>query len=109
MTVDQDGLLAALGLKLVNVVCGAVASFAALRFFEGLQPWDKWLTFLGGWALAAWGGPPLAEALELPPKVEIGLVLLLGMFGMSAAAELIKIGRDTDWGGIVRSILGRKP
>lgn len=106
---DSDGFLAGLGLKLVNVVCGAVAAFAALRFFEGLGLWDKWLTFLGGWALAAWGAPPLAEALELPIKVEIGIVLLLGLFGMSAAAELVKVVRDTDWSGILRAVLGRKP
>jgi hypothetical protein len=79
-----------------------VASFVALRFFEGLGVWEKWTTFLGGWALAAWGGPPLAAYLELKPSIEIGIVLLMGLFGMAIAAEAVRLIRDTDWRGLPR-------
>lgn len=104
----DDGWLAPLGLKLANVAAGAVASFASLRFFEGISTGQKWSTFVGGWAVAAWGGPPVATYLELSPKTEVGIVLLLGLFGMAAAAETIKVIRDTNWKGIIEAVLNRK-
>jgi hypothetical protein len=103
----SDGLLGALGLTLKNLVAGAVASFVALRFFEGLGTAERWTTFVGGWAIAAYGGPPLNAYLELAPKLEIGIVFLLGLFGMAIAAELIRLIRDTDWKGIVDGLLRR--
>jgi hypothetical protein len=104
----DDSWLGALGLTLKNCAAGAVASFVALRFFEGLGVWEKWTTFLGGWALAAWGGPPLREYLELKPSIEIGVVLIMGLFGMAIAAEAVRLIRDTDWRGLLDSILRRK-
>ena len=103
-----DDWLAVLGLTLKNCAAGAVASFAALRFFEGLGVRDKWITFLGGWALAAWGGPPLREYLELKASIEVGVVLIMGLFGMAIAAELVRLLRDTDWRGLVDAMLRRK-
>lgn len=97
MTTEDLGLLGALGLSLKNAAAGAVASFVALRFFEGLGLWEKWTTFLGGWALAVWGGPPLTAYLELKASIEVGVVLLMGLFGMAIAAEAIRLIRETDW------------
>lgn len=97
----NDEWLGALGLTLKNSAAGAVASFAALRFFEGLGVWEKWTTFIGGWALAAWGGPPVAAYLELKASIEIGIVLLMGLFGMAAAAEAMRLIRETDWKKLV--------
>jgi hypothetical protein len=104
----DDGVLAALGLKLVNVVAAAVVSFSALRFFDNLTTRDKWMTFAGGWALAAWGAAPLAAWLEAKPPIEVGLVLVLGLFGMAVAAELVRLVRGTDWRGLVDSLIRRK-
>jgi hypothetical protein len=117
MTVDSiDGVLAALGLSLKNIIAGAVTSFVSLRFFDGdRQPdgttrplgWlQKWTTFLGGWALAAWGGPPLNAYLELKPGMEIGVVLVLGLFGMAVAAEVMKFIRDRGWESALRAWRG---
>ena len=104
---DWDKLLAAFGLKLVNVIVGAVASFVALNFWRGLESRrERWSTFLGGWALAAWGAAPLRDGLDLKPALEVGLVLTLGLFGMAAAAEVIKLIRDTDWKGLVSRRIG---
>ena len=118
MSVEVEGALAALGLSLKNVIAGAVTSFVSLRFFDGekladgtvrpTKPLQRWTTFLGGWALAAWGGPPLSAWLELKPAVEIGVVLVLGMFGMATAAEVFRLIRDTDWKGLVAGLLNRK-
>lgn len=105
---EWDKVLAAFGLKLVNAVVAAVGSFVSLRFFDGLTFMNKWTTFIGGWALAAWGAPPLREYLEAPPKVELLFVLLLAFFGMSVASEMVKLLRDTDWRGIIASFVNRK-
>lgn len=106
-TATDGGIMSMLGLKLVNVVAGACSSFVALRFFDGLTMMDKWITFLGGWLLAAWGASPLSEFLQLNPKVEIGIVLLLGLFGMAVAAELVRLARsfNLEW---VKTLIGRK-
>jgi hypothetical protein len=104
---DADKWLGAiLGLKLVNAVVAAVTSFAALKFFDGMPSKDRWMTFVGGWATAAWGAPPLREVLELKPGVEVGIVILLGLFGMALASEAIKLVRTTDWIGLVKSLRG---
>lgn len=105
---SSNGLLAALGLKLANVLAGALTSFASLRFFDGLQVWEKWTTFVGGWAIAAWGAAPVTEYFELKPRLEIGMALVLGLFGMSLTAAVVKLIKETDWGGIVRSIIDRR-
>lgn len=102
---DLEGSLAVVGLTLKNVAIGAVASFVALRFFDGLGAREKWVTFIGGWAMAAWGGPPLTAYLELKASIEVGVVLVLGLFGMAIAAELIKLVRDTDWRGLFTALV----
>lgn len=101
---EDAGLLAALGLKAANVLAGAITSFAALRFFEGLRFSEKWMTFAGGWALAAWGAAPLTEYLELKPRLEVGVALIAGMFGMSICAAALRVIKETDWLALVRSI-----
>lgn len=102
---DIDKVLLAFGLKLVNTVAAAIVSFASLRFFDQLNRWEKWSTFAGGWALAAWGAAPLREYLDLKPAVEIGFVLILGLFGMAIASEAIKLIRDFDWKGLITRFL----
>jgi hypothetical protein len=118
MSVDSvDGALGALGLSLKNLFAGAISSFVSLRFLEGdkqpdgtIRPvhWlQRWTTFLGGWAMAAWGGPPLNAYLELKPGVEIGVVLVLGLFGMAVAAEVVKFVRERGWEGLIAAWRGR--
>lgn len=101
MMMDEwDKFLAPLGLKLLNCVVAAFASFTALNFWKGLETRkERWTTFMGGWAIAAWGAAPLREALEAKPSVEVLLVLVMGLFGMALAAEVVKLIRDTDWRG----------
>jgi predicted membrane channel-forming protein YqfA (hemolysin III family) len=96
--------LAAVGLKIGNLLAGAITSFAALRFFGGLHIWEKWLTFIGGWALAAFGAPPVTELFELRPKLEVGIALLLGMFGMALTAAIMTLIKDTLWVELFRSV-----
>jgi hypothetical protein len=113
-----DGALSALGLSLKNLFAGAVTSFVSLRFFDGqrlpdgsiksMNAMQKWTTFVGGWAMAAYGGRPLNAWLELKPEIEIGVVLVLGLFGMAVAAELMRFIRETDWRAILSGLLRQK-
>jgi|SRR6266850_7024898 len=106
---DANSWLGVVGLKLVNTVVAACASFVSLRFFDGLSTVDRWTTFLGGWALAAWGAEPLNVYMGLAAKVEVGLVILIGLFGIAASAEVMKFLRTADWAAILDAIRGRKP
>lgn len=101
MMTDVDGALGALGLTLKNLVVASVMSFVALRFFDGLSTMDRWYTFVGGVAIAAWGAAPLREYLELKATLDIGIVIILALFGMAFASEMIKLLRSTDWRGLI--------
>lgn len=105
---DANSVLGIFGLKLVNTIVAAIASFISLRFFDGLSTVDRWTTFFGGWALAAWGGEPLTVYMGLAAKVEVGLVILIGLFGIAASAEVMKFLRTADWVAILDAIRGRK-
>lgn len=101
------GTFAALGLKLQVVVAGAIGAFVSLRFFEGLNTWERWTTFAGGWAMAAYLAALAHEYFELKSGgAEIGVALLIGLFGMSIVAALIKVIRDTDWTGMFKRRVG---
>ena len=102
---SNDGLLASLGLKFVTVLAGAVTAFVSLRFFEGLSVWEKWTTFLGGWALAAWGAAPLTEYFDFKPKMEVAMALILGLFGMSLTAAIVGVIKETRWGDMLKTIV----
>lgn len=106
---EWDKVLAALGLKLVNLIAGAGTSFVAMQLWVGLNTRkERWATFLGGWMLAAWGGQPLREWLDLRPSMEVGVVLLLGLFGMALAAEVVKLVRDTPWRELLQTFFRKK-
>lgn len=98
----STGIIETLGLKAASIVAGAVGAFVSLRFFEGLNLWEKWSTFLGGWALASFLAQPLVLFLEVPSKVESGISLLVGLFGMSLVAAIIRVIRDTKWSSIIQ-------
>lgn len=103
----MEQFLATLGLKLQILVAGAVGAFISLRFFEGLNTPERWFTFMGGWGLAAYTTSFLHEYLGLKSGAsETGIALLIGLFGMSIVAAIIKIIRDTNWIAIVKRKTG---
>lgn len=104
-----ESAAAVAGLTLKGLLAGAIGSFISLRFFDGLSTWERWTTFMGGWAVASYGGPAVTALLSLSPRSDLFMTLLLGMFGMSIAAAVIKVIRDTDWKAIVRGKFGGQP
>lgn len=102
---NAEGALGALGVTLKNLVAGAIGSFVSLRFFDGLKTWERWTTFFGGWGMAAFGAGPLTHALEQKPTVEVGIALLIGLFGMALTSKILQTIKETDWIGFAKTII----
>lgn len=92
--------------KFWTVAAGAVGAFISLSFFDGLRRWERWTTFIGGWGLAVFLAQPLTVFFELQPIMEQGISLVVGLFGMSLAAAVIKLLRNTNWSEIIRRRFG---
>ena len=105
----DTSLLAAFGVTIKTVVGGAFGGFISLRFNEDLHTWEKWMTFLGGWGLGAWLAPPINTYLEITqrPAWEVGTALLIGLFGMSFAAAVIKAIKGLDLVGLISAAITR--
>ena len=106
---SDAGFLSALGVTFKTIVGGAIGGFISLRFNEDLLWWEKWMTFLGGWGLGAWLAPPLNSYLEIAqrPSWEVGTALLIGLFGMSLAAAVIKAIKGLDLIAFIAAALQR--
>ena len=102
-----ETIFAVLGLKLKVVIAAAIGAFISLKFFDNLKTYEKWTTFLGGWALASYLAVPLTSFLELVNvAAEQGIGLIVGLFGMSLTAAIIKVIRDTKWSEIIKGRFG---
>jgi len=104
---SDGGVLATAGLKLSTVIGGAFGGFISLRFHENLNWWEKWTTFLGGWALGGFLGLPLIEYLGLSKIWELGVALLISLFGMALAAAIIRAIREVDWGVLLSASVNK--
>lgn len=103
--------LSALGLKLSVVVASAVGGFLSLNFFDGLTTRQKWLTAFSGCALGSYLSGLVLWVVQIPSthNIEVGMGVVVSLFGMSVAAAIIKAFRSLDVKGIVDSWLRRKP
>ncbi len=113
-----EGFFAALGIKFAVLVSSAIGGFLSLRFFEGERLPDgavrpltlthKWAIAGSGTALGIYLSGFAVEVFALTDKtgkVEVGLGIIIGLFGMSAAASVVKLLRDGD---ILESWLKRR-
>ena len=97
--------LTIIGLKLKTLIAGGFGAFISLRFFDGLNLWQRWSTFIGGWAMAAWWSETTAYWFEQQrPGAEVAFALLIGLFGMAISASMMKVVKDTDWIEVVKAI-----
>lgn len=85
-----DSLLQGLGIKWSAAVGGAIGSMISLTFANGLSKRGKVAMFLGGLAIAGYTTPLVAYAFSIGADHYGGIGLLIGIFGMSAIAALIK-------------------
>lgn len=105
----DNSILAALGVTLKTIIGGALGGFISLRFNADLTWYERWITFFGGWGLGAWLAPPLNTYLELNQRAawEAGTALLIGLFGMSFAAAVIKAIKSLDITAIITGAINR--
>lgn len=95
--IGPESVLTVLGLTVKNLIAGALGSFVSLRFFDDLTLKDRWITFIGGWAMGVFLAEPITTFFEQTPKIEVGVALLTSMFGMALASKVIQIVRETNW------------
>lgn len=122
MTLTLDAIisaLAAIGIKLGVLIAAGIGGFCSLNFFEGTPQPDgtvkplscrqKWGIAFTGCALGTYAAGPIIELSQIVTKgdkVEIALGLVLAIFGMSVAAQVIKMIREfpvTDFINYVKS------
>lgn len=103
---NAETTLASVGLTLKGILVGAVSAFIAMRIWSGLdRTVDRWGTFFGGWAMAAWIGEPLRVWLELSTGVGTLIIFIVGLFGMALTTEIIKALRNTNWSEMLKLIV----
>lgn len=100
-------LLSALGIKIAVLIASTIGGCMSLNFFEGVPQPDgsvkrlackeKWSIAMSGAAIGVYLSGPALDLMQLTVKserVEIGLGLILALFGMSLAAQIIRTIRD---------------
>lgn len=85
-----DSVLTALGLSKGATIGGFLGALVSLKFIEGLNVWQRAGTVLGGMLSAAYVTPLVIIVVELSPKAESAVAFLIGVFGMSVAAAVVK-------------------
>lgn len=104
---SSESVFGALGVTLKNLIAGAVGSFISLNFFDKLDRKERWATCVSGMLMGAYLAKPLNTVLEQKPEVEVGLAILLGLFGMALTSKIIHTIKETDWIGLVKTIFNR--
>lgn len=114
-------VLGSVGIKIGVLIAAAIGGFCSLNFFDGTPQADgttKPLNCLQRWGIAFTGiaigvylaGPviDLSGVATKSDRVEIGLALVLAMFGMSIAAQIIKAIREIQIVDYIKSWLPRR-
>lgn len=113
--------LAAAGIKVAVLVSSAVGGFLSLRFFEGEQLPDgtslpmplkqKWFIAVSGAAMGVYLSGFTVEFFALTDKtgkIEVGLGLVIAVFGMSLASAVVRALKDLNLGGVIESWFTRR-
>lgn len=102
----MDAFLASLGIKKAALVAGFVGGLISLRFFDGLTSSQKFATAVSGAASANYLTDPTIAHFALTVGYEGGIGFAIGLFGMSVAAALVRLVKDTDWAGVLKGRFG---
>lgn len=113
------GAAAALKIELSVLVSSTVGGFVSLRFFDGTPQDDgtvkpltlkqRWSIVLAGCAIGTYGTSLVMEILKLQTgtRVDVGIGLFLGVFGMAFASAVVKALQGIDLRGAVESWIKR--
>lgn len=80
--------------ELVPYLPPAFGALIGLRYATGQTGLQKLSSFAGGFGLAVWCGPALAELLALGPKATIAAGIVIAIVGMDIVGGLIVAARQ---------------
>ena len=113
--------LAAAGIKLGVLLSSTIGGVLSLRFFEGelqadgtcipLPTRQKWFIAVAGAAMGVYLSGFTVEFFALTDKtgkIEVGLGLVIAVFGMSLASAVVRALKDLNLGGVIESWLTRR-
>lgn len=90
-------------------VAGAIGAAASIRFSDDIDTFGKRLASISSGAAAAhYVTPMVMEHLGINAAGAGGVAFLLGLFGMSIAASIIRAIKSADLLEFVRGWIGRK-
>lgn len=104
-----DDFAAYLGVKASAVMAGTFGSMVSMAVIAG-PIWYRLCLFMGGLVSSAYVTPLIVNSFELG-KSENAVAFLVGMFGMSIAAAVIRTVQDVNFESLsaqLRAWLGRK-
>lgn len=85
-----DTALSALGLTKGAAIGGFLGALVSLKFIEGLTLWQRMITVICGMLFASYVTPLVMEIVSMTPKTESAIAFLIGVFGMSFGAAVVK-------------------
>lgn len=85
-----DAILSSLGISKGATIGGLLGAFVSLRFVDQLNVYTGAITLICGMLFAAHTTPLIMWAVEMSPRTEGAVAFLLGVFGMSMVAAVIK-------------------
>lgn len=86
----MDAFFASLGLTKTSAIGGFAGSVISLRFLTDLNIWQRFVTVLTGTVFAAYITPLAISAFEVSSKHDGTVGFIIGVFGMSIAAAVMK-------------------
>ena len=113
--------LGSVGIKIGVLIAAGIGGLCSLNFFDGTPQTDgtvkpllcrqKWGIALTGCALGTYAAGPIIELSQIVTKgdkLEIGLGLVLALFGMSLAAQIIKTIRELQIADFIKSWMPKR-
>lgn len=113
--------IAGLGIKLGVLIAATIGGFLSLSFFEGapqadgsvkpISTFQKWSVVGIGGTLGTYCSGPIIEIAQISTKsdrFEMALGLVLGLFGMSLTAAIIKTIREINLVEIIKGWLPKR-
>lgn len=104
-----DDITAYIGVKASTFMAGTFGAMVSMAVISG-PVWYRVCLFMGGLVSSAYVTPLVVNSFELA-KSENAVAFLVGMFGMSIAAAIIRTVQDVNFDSLMaqlRAWLGRK-
>ena len=106
-----DQILAAFGVKKIAALAGLIGGIVSLRFFADAATMSfcsKLVIAASGAAIANYLTEGFMSYFSVKSGMEGAIGFLLGLFGMSVTAAIIKGIGETDWASLIKNRIGKR-